>query len=242
MSSSIKSATNLRPIAGRLVRGMAAVTCAATLAACAAVSSAAAHTPSSGSPAGASSPSATSSAPAEAVHATATPAAPSPTPNRARLTAAHTCSAAEFSGAVSGDGAAGSLYITVTVTNHGASCTLTGRPVLFYTQSGGGVATLPYAHIDTGLGTPTSVLVRHGQSANMTIRTPDGYGGYPPSSARCQHPASYQGISIGVGTGRVALHGFATTTASGSSSGPEISFALNVKCDGVTLWTLWANS
>jgi hypothetical protein len=242
MSSSIKSATDLLPIAGRLGLGMAAVTCAAILAACAAVSSAAAHAPSSGSPGVASSPSATSSAPAEAVRRTATPATPSPTPYRTSPTAADTCRAANFSGAVRGDGAAGSLYVTVTVTNHGASCTLTGRPVLFYTRSGDGVATLPFAHINTGLGTPKSVLVRHGQSATMVIRTPNGYGGYPPGSAQCMHPASYQGISIGVGTGRVALHGFATTTASGWSSGGEISFALDVKCDGVTLWSFWAGS
>jgi hypothetical protein len=226
MSSSIKSATDLRPIVGRLGLGLAAVTCAATLAACAAVPSAAAHAPSTRSPAVASSPSATSS----------TPATPSPTPNRPHPTAAHTCRATAFSGAVSGEGAAGSLYFTVTVTNHGASCTLTGQPVLFYTRPGGGVATLPYAHNDTGLGTPTSVHVRHGQSANMTIRTPDGYGGYPPNSAQCQRPASYQDIYIGVGTGRVALQQF---TDFGTGKVTPNGFTLDVKCAGVDLWTFW---
>ena len=117
----------------------------------------------------------------------------------------------------------GSAYTTVTVTNHGSACTLSGRPVLYYTRSDGHIATIPFVRI-APTGRPTNVTVGRGQSANFVVRTPNGYSGYGPGSPECAHPATYRNVAIGVGTGRVALH----------------DFTLTVQCVGVTLWNFWA--
>jgi hypothetical protein len=122
------------------------------------------------------------------------------------------------------EGAMGSAYYTITVTNHGSTCALSGRPVLYYTHADGRVGTIPF--VASPGGRPTMVTVARGHSADIVLRTPNGYGGYPPGSPHCAHPATYRGVSIGVGTGRVAL----------------ANFVLSVKCEGVTLYDFWARA
>lgn len=116
----------------------------------------------------------------------------------------------------------GSLYLTVVVTNHGPSCTINVRPKLYYTRSGGTVARLPIARVNPGTKSG-SLRVPHNRAIDMVVRIPNGYGGYAPTAPQCAHPATYQGISVAIGSGRLAV--------------PH--FRLDVKCEGVTLWQGW---
>jgi hypothetical protein len=209
--------------------GVFVIACAGAVAACGTLA-AHAPTPAVTSPAAhASSPASAPTAPASTAPAsTAPPVTAAHTPSAPPTTVNHstTCRASAFSAApVNSEGAMGSRYYTVTVTNHGATCTLTGQPVLYDTLANGDVVRIPYAHTPA-TGAPESVVLHQGQSADMAFRTPDGYGGYDPGSADCAHPALYRHVSVGVGTGRVAL----------------ANFELSVKCDGVTLWYFWSRN
>jgi hypothetical protein len=126
---------------------------------------------------------------------------------------------------VSAEGAMSSEYFTLVVTNRGPSCTMNARPTLYYTRPGGTVARLPIARVNPGTKSG-SLRVPHGRAIDLVVRTPDGYGGYAPTAPQCAHPATYQGISVAIGSGRL----------------PVPHFQLDVKCEGVTLWQAWTLS
>jgi hypothetical protein len=119
----------------------------------------------------------------------------------------------------------GSVYATLVVTNRGPSCTMNAHPTLYYTRHDGTVARLPIAHVNPGTKSG-SLRVPRDRVIDLVVRTPNGYGGYAPTAPQCAHPATYQGISVAIGSGRLAV--------------PH--FRLDVKCEGVTLWQAWTLS
>jgi hypothetical protein len=97
----------------------------------------------------------------------------------------------------------GSVGYSVTVANHGQqTCSLSGLPVVWYTDAHGGLHKLPEAP-DGGPG--TRVVLRPGATAGFSILITNGYGGYDPGSPACAHPHSYRGMSVQVGADRVSV-------------------------------------
>jgi hypothetical protein len=107
-------------------------------------------------------------------------------------------------GPVSEDGAMGHIGHNVTLTNRGARCVL-GVPRAYYV-SHGTVKAMPFRPL-AGV-SYRGLVVGHNRTATMFFYTVNGYGGYPPGAPACAHPVTYHDVSLRVGTGRVALHGF----------------------------------
>ena len=109
----------------------------------------------------------------------------------------------------------GSLGYTIRLTNHGhGACRISAGLVLYQTASGGVEKRIP---IETETAHPKSLLLAAGKTIETNVLITNGYGGYAPDSPHCAHPVVYRGISVGVGSGLVAL--------------PQL--VLDVKCDGV---------
>jgi hypothetical protein len=116
-------------------------------------------------------------------------------------------------GKVQAGAAAGTAGYTIQLTNHGTKCMLPAVAELNYTTSGGSVRTIPVTPVPGA----KRLALPAGRSAETNVLTVDGYGGYATDSAHCAHPVVYRGISLQVGSGRIAL--------------PH--FELDVTCDGV---------
>jgi hypothetical protein len=100
------------------------------------------------------------------------------------------CTAADLGFVHSGQGfAMGNLYTTYVVRNHATlACLLRGAPRL--EQADG--TPVPSSYADGG----DTVLVPPGGQASFVIHEVNGYGGYPPGSPECAHPATYRHLAV----------------------------------------------
>ncbi len=108
------------------------------------------------------------------------------------------CTAAELSDDhVSSEGAMGTAYYDLTVTNTGTRSCLLKLPTLWGKVSGRAVK-LPQ-HVDPSA--PGSVTFPAGRRAVLTVAIANGYGGYDPTSPACAHPADYRMVELDLGNG-----------------------------------------
>ena len=132
-----------------------------------------------------------------------TPAA-SPTPTTPAQPNVPACTATDLvARPTESGGAMGSVGYDVTLGNRGQqACSLSGLPVVWYTDAQGGPHKLPENTDGDATG---RVVLRPGATAGFTIMITDGYGGYDPTSPACAHPHSYRDMSVQVPGGRVSL-------------------------------------
>jgi hypothetical protein len=90
----------------------------------------------------------------------------------------------------------GNLYTTYVVRNHATlACLLRGAPRL--EQADG--TPVPSSYADGG----DTVLVPPGGQASFVIHEVNGYGGYPPGSPECAHPATYRHLAVALTDGSI---------------------------------------
>lgn len=139
---------------------------------------------------------------------TTSPSAPSaPATSPATAVGAVPCAAGDLvSPAYAGtEGAMGSAYLVLAITNAGGDCTL-GTPTL-WGLSGGKVVKVPQ-HAEGG----GTVTVAAGRVATLSIRTVDGYGGYASGAPQCAHPATYTDLQLEWAPGTPRYHTGSTLT------------------------------
>jgi hypothetical protein len=197
----------------QILLGLAGLGLVVTLGACA---HAADGSDTAGAAVTASSPTTSPSAASAVATSVSTPPPVTASPVTASPAGTPGCAVADLTAAsVVSNGAMGHIGYEVTVTNHGDKCRLT-KPAAFYRKDGTDVRmpTTPMAAFPD-----TSLVVDNGKSATMLFFTVNGTAGYPPGAPQCAHPAEYPDVSVAVGAGHLALHGF----------------ELDVACEGVQI-------
>jgi hypothetical protein len=148
-----------------------------------------------------------SSPPAPPPSASTTPS-PTPTATTPQTTgpvAGAPCTATELTFVnAQTDHAMGSAYRTYVLRNGGqVGCRLQHGPTLQYIASGGASADIPADYTSDG----ASVLVRPGGAVAFNTQMANGYGGYPPDSPACAHPATYRRVSVVLSDGSAVALG-----------------------------------